>query len=68
MSCIYAVNNKNDNNDNPDLMSSLKDDIKELTKEGKYYKVLKRVFNIQKIKVKLYANKLQIDKLLQHKS
>ena len=24
--------------------------------------------NIQKIKVKLYANKLQIDKLLQHKS
>jgi hypothetical protein len=56
MSCIYAVNNKNDN---ADLMGSLKDDIKELTKEGKYYKVLKRFFNIQKIKGK-YRHKKKL--------
>jgi hypothetical protein len=47
MSCIYDIVG-----DKPkkDLLKSLKDDINDLMDEGKYYKVLKRIFNIYKIK------------------
>jgi hypothetical protein len=57
MSCIYdivgdkpqALNRFSDSPKN-DLLKSLKDDINELMDKGKYYKTLKRIFNIYKIK------------------
>lgn len=52
MSCIYD-SGKNKIN----LINSLKDDIKELSGEGKYYKVLKRLFNLDKMKRVHYDKK-----------
>jgi hypothetical protein len=57
MSCIYDIVGESLKRfracgDKPkkDLLKSLKDDINDLMDEGKYYKVLKRIFNIYKIK------------------
>ena len=47
MSCIYDIVGESSKKD---LLKSLKDDINDLMDEGKYYKVLKRIFNIYKIK------------------
>jgi hypothetical protein len=47
MSCIYDIVG---DKQKTDLLKSLKDDINELMNKGKYYKVLKRIFNIYKIK------------------
>ena len=46
VSCIYSFTN--DNSTKEDYIKSLEADIKELKKEKKYYKILKRVFNIKK--------------------
>jgi hypothetical protein len=74
MSCIYdIVGDKpqalNRFSDSPkkDLLKSLKDDINELMDKGKYYKVLKRIFNIYKIKSSKseYKNKIVLIYLTQ---
>jgi hypothetical protein len=46
VSCIYSFTN--DNPTKEDYIKSLEADIKELKKEKKYYKILKRIFNIKK--------------------
>jgi hypothetical protein len=50
-SCIYFFTFDKSEENNEDIEEkSLRDDIDELEKEGKYYKVLKRKFNLYKIK------------------
>jgi len=46
VSCIYSFSDSTPSKG--DYISSLMEDIKELKKEKKYYKILKREFNIQK--------------------
>ena len=48
VSCIYSFSD--DKPTQEDYISSLVEDIKELKKEKKYYKILKREFNIEKAK------------------
>lgn len=48
VSCIYSFSSSSPTQS--DYINSLVEDIKELKKEKKYYKILKREFNIQKAK------------------
>ena len=55
-SCIYMIDSKPIN-----IYQSITDDIHQLMIEGKYYKVLKRIFNLEKLKkTKLDYRKMSI--------
>lgn len=49
VSIIYKLGDSNDENDN-EFIKNIKEDIKELKQEGSYYKILKRLYSIAKIK------------------